>query len=183
MRSQTRTKAIAAAFTVFAACAAPASATALLYGDTIDVPVNQNLVLGADADPSEVAIRDIAALVARLMDAMARKDYDTLKALYVPNADAVFFSGGENWKTRGTERFLRTQIQCLTAVGAVEVLPYDMQMQFLDDVVITTLTGQNHMKLAEDRIAKSSWRWSLVFRRSGDSEWRIAHEHFSHREE
>ncbi|WP_425100860.1 YybH family protein [Tropicibacter sp. S64] len=160
-----------------------AGATALTYGQTIDVPVNQSLALPPNADASERAVQAVAERVALLMAAMAAKDVDAMAPLYVNSPDAMYFSGGENWKTRGTERFLRTQVACLGAVGEMEVLPYDMQMQFLDDVMITTLTGQNHLPLGGDRIARTSWRWSLVFRRSGDSDWLIAHEHFSFKEE
>ena len=77
------------------ALASPADA--LNFGDVVDVPVNQNSLATAFADPGDVAVHQVARMVADLMDAMDRKDYALLRKLYIPNAQAVYFSGGENW--------------------------------------------------------------------------------------
>lgn len=151
---------------------------AVEIGETVDVPLGRSLAVRAD-DPGQVAVHEVTELVMEIVDRLNHRDVDGLRSLYVADDHAVIFSGGQAWAVRGVDKYLNINRKFFATLSGIEVTPKKMQVQYLGNVAVATITGENKVNFSPEAQTRSVWRWTLVVRNSGEDGWKVSHEHFS----
>lgn len=156
---------------------------AVELGETVDIPVvERELTMIKSDDRGGAAVQAVTKTVIQLIDAIEKNDVETMGKLYHEDEHAVFYGAALAHKARGTRDFVVAQNQCRETLTDVLIRPGDMQVQYLGDVAVATLTGVNQTVSIAGEKSGSNWRWSLVLRNTDDGVWQISHEHYSFEE-
>ncbi|MFW2541028.1 YybH family protein [Primorskyibacter sp. 2E107] len=159
---------------------ATGAAQAVEIGETVDIKVqNWQEERMMSKDRGGEAVDGVTKVVMSLIDALETKDFKRMSEIYRNDDRAMFYGASLAQKARGSENFVKAQNQCIETLARLDIQPSDMQVQYLGDVAVATLTGINKAVTVTDEKIGSTWRWSLVMHDAGGGDWRISHEHYS----
>ncbi|WP_425100869.1 YybH family protein [Tropicibacter sp. S64] len=155
-------------------------AAAVEIGETVEIKIDGARLMAEESkDRGAEAVQSVTKVVMALIEGIEENNVEQMSRVYGENEGAMFYGASVARKIRGTKDFVLAQNQCRETLLTVDIQPRDMQVQYLGDVAIATLTGTNEMVTRDNMKDGSTWRWSLVMHDAGGGDWRVTHEHYS----